>query len=140
MQGSEFLWASDAWIEQAEQHSGDPDAFTSPGVRLDRRKIGYASLACSEPGLFFVKSLVRAAMNDLPGVQLSVDQFYAAATYRPSRHADVNLGGVGLALAADRVIALPLAASQRRRISALRDQLMARAWRTTRPDFGGRPG
>jgi serine/threonine protein kinase len=136
---SELLWASDAWIEQAEQHARAPDAFTSSEIGLTRRRIGYASLSSSEPGLFFVKSLVRAAMNDLRGLQLSVDQFYAAATSRPSHHADVNLGGVGLALAADRLTALPLAASQRRRISALRDELMACAWRAVRPDFSGSP-
>jgi hypothetical protein len=135
---SEFLWAADAWIEQAEQRASEPEAFKSPAIGLNRRTIGYASLACSEPGLFFVKALVRANMGDIRGTHLAVDRFCSSALHRPSHRADVNLGGVGLALAADRLMSSPLSTAQRRQLKALRDQLIAHAWQTVNPDFPGR--
>jgi serine/threonine protein kinase len=134
----ELLWAADAWIEQAEQHAGEPEAFTSTRIGLTRRKVGYVSLSCSEPGMFFVKSLVRAATGDATGTRAAVGQFLAAATYRKSHPADVNLGGAGLALAADRLSHLPLPAEHRRKLCALRDRLVDSAWEASAPSFRSR--
>ncbi len=132
---AELLWAADAWIEQAEQRAGEPEAFTTANVELTRRRIGYASLSCAEPGLFFVKSLIRAATGDSRGARDAVDQFLSAAIYRPSHHSDVNLGGVGLALAADRLAGLSLSAGHRRKLRELRTQLIGRAWKEAPPEF-----
>ncbi len=134
----ELLWAADAWIEQAEQHARHPEAFTSARIELTRRRIGYASLSGAEPGLFFVKSLIRAAIGDASGTRAAVDRFLAAATYRNSRAADVNLGGAGLALGADRLMSLPIAAEQRRKLRELRDRLIAGAWLAAAPSFSKR--
>jgi serine/threonine-protein kinase len=124
---AELLWAADAWIELAQRHMGEPEAYTAPAIDLTRRKIGYASLACAEPGLWFAKSLVRAAVGDSNGASSAVDQFLSASKYRPSHHSDVNLGGVGLALAADRLARLRLPAARRRELREFRDQLIDRA-------------
>jgi serine/threonine protein kinase len=125
---AELLWAADAWIERAEAHIRDPEAFTSPRIDLTRRRIGYSSLASSEPGLFFVKSLIRAAEGDLRCTQTAVLQFLSATAFRPSHDADLNLGGVGLSLAADRLHRLPLSRELRLKMRDLRDQTIARAW------------
>lgn len=124
---AEFLWAADAWIEQAEQHSRGPEAFTSERIELTRRRIGYSSLSGAEPGMFFVKSLIRAAVADTRGTRAAVDRFVSAATHRNSHAADVNLGGAGLALAADRLRQLPIPAEQKQRLGELRGQLIDRA-------------
>ncbi len=131
----ELLWTADAWIELAERHADEPEAFTSPAIDLTRRKIGYASLACAEPGLWFAKSLVRAAAGDASGASSAAARFLTAAKFRPSHHADVNLGGVGLALAADRLSRLRLPAARGRELREFRNQLIERAWH----DGSGRP-
>jgi serine/threonine-protein kinase len=125
---AELLWAADAWIETAQRHAAEPQAFTAPEIELTRRKIGFASLACAEPGLWFAKSLVRAAAGDSSGTSSAVDGFLAAAKHRPSHHSDLNLGGVGLALAADRLAGLRLPLARRRELRQFRDQLIERAW------------
>lgn len=130
---AELLWAADAWIELAEQHMKEPEAFTATAMGLTRRRIGYASLSGAEPGLFFAKSLIRAAMGDLQGTRTAVDQFLSAAAYRPSHHSDLNLGGVGLALAAGRLSGLPLPVRSRQKLSGFRNQLIARAWQQSPP-------
>jgi serine/threonine-protein kinase len=129
----ELLWAADAWIEFAERHAADAEAFISPAIDLTRRKIGYASLACSEPGIFYVKSLVRAAVGDPGGARSAVEQFLSAASYRLSHAADVNLGGVGLALAADRLAGLPLPARSRQTLREFRNQMTEKAWQQSPP-------
>jgi eukaryotic-like serine/threonine-protein kinase len=134
----ELLWAADAWIEQAERRMREPEAFTAARIEMTRRRIGYASLSCSEPGLFFVKGLVRAAVGDAAGTREAVQQFLAAATYRSSHPADVNLGGVGLALGADRLRLLPLPSQLKRNLCELRDRLIANAWGASAPAFGKR--
>jgi serine/threonine protein kinase len=132
---AELLWAADAWIEQAEKHMKEPEAFTAARLELTRRRVGYASLACCEPGLFFVKSLVRASMDDPTGTRVAVEQFMSAANYRWSRLADLNLGGIGLALAADSLQRLALSDEQKRRLGRLRERLVDRAWQTVSPSF-----
>ncbi len=119
---AELLWAADAWIELAEQCSNEPEAFTARAMELTRNRIGYASLSGAEPGLFFAKSLIRAAVGDSQGAKFAVDQFLSAASFRPSHHSDTNLGGVGLALAADRLSKLPLPVRSRQKLSGLRRQ------------------
>jgi eukaryotic-like serine/threonine-protein kinase len=139
-ENAELLWAADAWIEQAEQRADQPEAFTSERLDLTRRRIGYASVACSEPGLYFVKSLVRSATGDSEGSRRAVGQFLTAANRRRrSHHADVNLGGVGLALAADRLRLLPLPLADRRQLLEFRDDLVAKAWQKVRPSIHGKP-
>lgn len=135
---AELLWAADAWIELAELHAKEPEAFTSTAIDLRRRRIGYASVSGAEPGLFFVKSLVRASVGDSHGSHAAVGQFLSAATYRPSHHSDMNLGGVGLAVAADCLSNLQLPERTRRKLSGLRNQLLARAWQQSPPAFSSR--
>jgi serine/threonine-protein kinase len=124
----ELLWAADAWLELAERHAAEPEAFTAPAIELTRRKIGYASLACAEPGLWFAKGLVRAAAGDSIGASSAAGRFLATAKHRPSHHSDLNLGGVGLAVAADRLAGLRLPLARRRELRDFRDQLIERAW------------
>jgi eukaryotic-like serine/threonine-protein kinase len=135
---AELLWAADAWIELAELHAKDPEAFTACAIDLSRRRIGYASVSGAEPGLFFVKSLVRASAGDSTGSHVAVEQFFSAATYRPSHHADMNLGGVGLALASDCLCNLQLPGRTHRKLSGFRNQLVARAWQQSPPAFSSR--
>lgn len=135
---AELLWAADAWIEHAEQHADAPVAFTSAGIDLTRKRIGFSALSAAEPGLFFVKGLVRAAMGDFYGTGRAIHQFLAATTHRPSHHTDVNLGGPGLAIAADRLATLNIPLSTREHLLTVRDRLIANAWLRTRPAFNRR--
>jgi eukaryotic-like serine/threonine-protein kinase len=128
LEDKELLRAAKAWIEKAEQHSGKRGAFSRMQVVETRRIVEDGSLSFGKPGLFFTKSLICAAVGDAEGTQKAVQKFLSAARCWPFEPYDLFLGGVGIALGADRLAGLRLARGNRQELRAVRKILIARAW------------
>jgi eukaryotic-like serine/threonine-protein kinase len=135
---SELLWAADAWIELAERHAKDREAFTSSAFELTRKRIGFASLSEAEPGLFYVKSIIRSELGDSAGADMSIGRYLTIAKRRISRIADVYLGGLGLALAAKRLMSCASSAKLRKELSSFSREVVTRAWTTPRANILGK--
>lgn len=132
---SELLLAAASWIAAAEQHASGKRAFVSSAQQITRRTVGFASLAFAEPGLLYVKGIIRSRMGDPTGADDAAGQFLTVAKNRLSRLADVNLGGLGLALAAKRLTHCVSSARVRTELSTLSHRLVRRAWAKTGTDI-----
>jgi len=125
---SEFLLAADAWIEAAEQHAPNKQAFISLAQGCTRRKIGFASIVFGEPGLFYVKTMIRSCMGDPAGADGAARKFLTLSESRLSRVADVHLGGLGLALAAKHLVSCASSVALRSELSNFSRRIVRRAW------------
>lgn len=128
---SELLLAGDAWIAAAEQHVLSKRAFLPSPRGATRRAMGFASLAFAEPGLFYVKAIIRSRMEDPAGADTAVQQFLTLAKTRLSRVADVHLGGLGLALAAKHLVSCASSTGVRSELSNFSRRTVRRAWAKT---------
>jgi serine/threonine-protein kinase len=137
-QDEELVWAADAWIEIAEKNASNPGAFTSAELGVTRRTIGFASLSNAEPGLWYTKSIIRATLGDGSGTHAAIHKFLTTAKIRRSHMADVNLGGLGLALAAKRLSKLPINPKTREELLAFSLERVSRAWEFAKPINAGK--
>jgi len=128
---SDLLLAADAWIAAAEQHASSKRAFVSSAQRLTRRTIGFASLPFAEPGLLYVKSLIRRRIGDPAGADAATRQFITLAKTRLSRVANVHLGGLGLALAAKHLATYGSSTRIQTELSNLSHRYVRLAWAKT---------
>jgi|HubBroStandDraft_6_1064221.scaffolds.fasta_scaffold03856_4 lantibiotic modifying enzyme len=137
MDDPDSLAAAAAWIALAERRSSHPKAFTSLALRVTPPKTGFASLAFAEPGLFYVKGIVRSAEGDSAAADISIRKFLSIARRRLSRFADVYSGGLGLALAAKRLMGCTSSAALRTQLARFSRHVVARAWATPRANIIG---
>lgn len=128
---SELLLAADSWIAAAEQHASSKRAFVSPAQGVTRREIGFASLVFAEPGLFYVKTIVRSRIGDRAGADAAARQFLKLAQTRLSRIVDLHLGGLGLALGAKHLTTCVSSAKLRKELSNFSLGVVRRAWAKT---------
>lgn len=135
LRDSRLLLAADAWIAAAERHASSKRAFISSAQRITRRTVGFAPLAFAEPGLFYVKSIIRSRMRDPAGADAAARQFLMLAKSRPSRVADVHLGGLGLALAAKHLTSCVTSARVQSELSSLSHRYVMLAWAKTGTDI-----
>jgi len=134
---SELLWAADAWIGLAERRALYTRAFTSSALKITRKGIGFASLSMAEPGLFYVKSIIRSHFGDSAEANKSIQRFLSIAKRRISRFADVYLGGLGLALAAKRLMSCTRSSRLCRDLSRFSRDALTGAWTTPRANILG---
>ena len=125
---SRLLLAADSWIATAENRASEAQAFLSSASMTTRRTIGFASLAFVEPGLLYVKSIIRARMRDTSGADTAARQFVKFAKRRLSRIADLHLGGLGLALAANHLASCATSNELRTELSNFSRNFIQRAW------------
>jgi eukaryotic-like serine/threonine-protein kinase len=135
---SELLRAAEAWSELAEHRALDTKAFTSSALEITRKDTGFASLSMAEPGLFYVKSIIRSDIGDSAGADMSIGRYLTIAKRRISRVADVYLGGLGLALAAKRLMGCTRSAKLRRELSSFSREAVTRAWTTPHANILGK--
>jgi eukaryotic-like serine/threonine-protein kinase len=128
---SELLLAADSWIGAAERHASSKRAFVSSAQRITRRTVGFASLVFAEPGLFYVKGIIRSRMQDAAGADNAARQFLKIAKTRLSRIADLHLGGVGLALGAKNLMNCVSSAKLRKELADFGRSVVRRAWAKT---------
>lgn len=128
---SKLLLAAEAWIAAAERHASSKQAFLPSVGRISRRTIGFASIAFAEPGLFYVKSIVRSRMGDSGGADAAARQFLMLAKSRLSRVADLHLGGLGLAVAASHLTNCASSNALRTELSNLSRRYARLAWAKT---------
>lgn len=128
---SDLLLAADAWIAAAEERISSKHAFLSPKDGTERRAIGFASLAFAEPGLFYLKAIIRSQMRDAAGADAAVRQFLKFAKTHLSRIADLHLGGLGLALAANHLTGCISSTRLRSDLSNFGRRILRRAWAKT---------
>ncbi len=126
---AELLFAANAWIAAAEQHASSKRAFVSWARGSTRRRIGFASsIVFSEPGLLYVKSIIRSRMRDPTGADTAARQFLKLAKSRLSRIADLHLGGLGLALAAKHLTSCASSPGLRSELSHFSRRIVRHAW------------
>jgi serine/threonine-protein kinase len=128
---SDLLLAADLWVAAAERHASDKRAFVLRTSRFTRRDLGFASLVFVEPGLPYVKAIVRSQMGDRAGADAAALQFLKLAKKRLSRIADLHLGGLGLALGAKNLMNCVSSAKLRRELANFGRSVVRRAWAKT---------
>ena len=128
---SELLLAADSWIAAAEQHAASKRAFVSSAQKITRRSVGFASIVFAEPGLFYVKAIIRSQMGDSAGANSTARQFLKLAKTRLSRVADLHLGGLGLAVTAKHLASCVTSTGLRSELSSFSRRVVRRAWAKT---------
>jgi lantibiotic modifying enzyme len=132
-----------AWVAQAEHDLTAAGAFTGePPVFPSRRTAPPSSVLFGEAGVWWVATLVCAALGDDAGLDRATSRFCALAVTCPDDRMDVAAGAAGLLLATSAIVdvapsLLPVGDDLARRLELAIDEPGSAAWLGAAHGWGG---